>query len=111
MTNLVVSQMRQYLDVLRAYDLGLPVLFLSFRNAARIVPRYADASGMGWEDIRPISREIVTMPEIYIDNFEVDVIDVMRPAFATLWNAVGFRGCERYNDVAKWKVANPYALN
>jgi len=57
-----------------------------------------------------MSREIVAMPEIYIDNFEADVIDVMRPAFATLWNVVGFRGCERYNDVAKWKAANPYAL-
>ena len=50
------------------------------------------------------------MPEIYIDNFDVDVIDVMRPAFTTLWNAVGFSSCDRYNDVAKWKGSNPYAL-
>lgn len=111
LTNLVVSRVRQYLDVIRAYDLGLPVyIFLSFCNAARVVYRYADASGMGWHDSHPMSREIVAMPEIYIDDFAIDVIEVMRPAFATLWNAVGFMGCERYNDVARWKAGNPYAL-
>jgi len=110
-TNLIVSRVRQYLDVLRAYDLGLPVyVFLSFCNGARIVYRYADASGMGWHESRPLSREIVSMPETYIDQFDVDVIDVMQPAFTTLWNAFGFQNCDRYNDVARWKASNPYAL-
>jgi hypothetical protein len=65
---------------------------------------------MGWQETGPISREIVVMPEVYIEDFNVDVIDVMRPAFAALWNTVGFLGCERYNDVAKWKASDPYAL-
>jgi len=111
LTNLIMSRVRQYLDVLRATDLGLPAyVFLSFCNAARIVYRYADASGVGWHESRPLSREIVSMPEIYIDKFDVDVIDVMRPAFNTLWNAFGFQSCDRYNDVTRWKASNPYAL-
>jgi hypothetical protein len=105
LTNLVMSRVRLYLDVLRAYDLGLPVyIFLSFCNAARVAYRYADASGMGWHDSRPLSREIVSMPEIYIDKFDVDVIDVMRPAFTTLWNAFGFQSCDRYDDVTRVSV-------
>lgn len=105
LTNLIISRVRQYLDVLRAYDLGLPVcVFLSFCNGARIVYRYGDASGTGWHETRPLSREIVSMPEVYIDQFNVDVIDVMQPAFTTLWNAFGFQSCERYNDVARWKA-------
>lgn len=63
-----------------------------------------------WCRSRPISREIVAMPEIFIDSFDVDVIDLMQTAFNVLWNAVGFEGCDRYNDVAKWKASNPYAL-
>lgn len=111
LTNLVVSRVRQYLDVLKAYDLGIPVyIFLSLCNAVRVVHRYADPSGMGWYESPPLSREIVSMPEIYIDNFDVDVIDVMRPAFTTLWNAVGFPICDRYNDVAAWKSSNQYDL-
>lgn len=65
---------------------------------------------MGWHDRGPLSREIVSLPEIYIDNFDVDVIDVMRPAFNTLWNAFGFMACDRYDNVGQWKASNPYAL-
>ena len=112
LTNVVVSRVQQYLNVLKAYDLGLPVyVFLSFCNATHVVYRYGDAFGIGWQDSRPLSREIVSMPEIYIDRFDVDVIDVMRPALTTLWNAFGFVNCERYNDLEKWKTSNPYGLN
>ena len=111
LTNVVISRVRQYLNVLRAYDLGLPVyVFLSFCNATRVVYRYGDASGTGWNDSCSLSREIVSMPEIYIDKFDVDVIDVMRPALTTLWNAVGFQSCDRYNEIAKWRSSDPYAL-
>ena len=111
LTNLIVSRTRQYLDVLKAYNLGLPIyIFLSLCNASRVVYRCADPSGAGWQESRPISREIVSIPEIYIDNFDVDVIDVMQPAFNILWNAVGFQSCDRYDEVGKWKASNPYAL-
>jgi hypothetical protein len=56
-------------------------------------------------------REIVACPEIYIDNYELDLIDAIRPAFNKLWNAVGHLRCERYDDLARWKASNPYALN
>jgi hypothetical protein len=110
LTNLIVSRVRHYLNVVESYDLGLPVyVFLSFCNATRIVYRHADPIGM-WNDSNPLSREIVAMPEIYIDNYDVDVIDVMRPAFTTLWNAVGFLECDRYSEVPKWKAENPYSI-
>lgn len=111
LTNLVVSRVRQYLDVLKSHDLGLPVyVFLSFCNATRVVYRHADVSGIGWHDRGPLSREIVSLPEVYIDTFDVDVIDAMRPAFNTLWNAFGFVACDRYNNLEQWKASDPYAL-
>ncbi|MDD2766035.1 MAG: ATP-binding protein [Opitutaceae bacterium] len=111
LTNVVVSRTRQYLDVLKAYDLGTPVyVFLAICNATDVVYRYVDGSGMGWNETLPLGREIIALPETYIDDLAVDVIDVMKPALTALWNAFGFIGCERYNDVAKWKAGNPYSL-
>lgn len=111
LTNLVVSRVRQYLDVAKACNLGFPIyIFLSLCNASRVVYRYSDPSGLGWHESRPISREIVVMPEVYVDSFDVDVIDLMQTSFNVLWNAVGFLSCDRYDDVAKWKASNPYAL-
>jgi hypothetical protein len=78
-------------------------VYLSICNATRTVYRYQPPNGS--------VREIVACPEIYIDNFQVDLIDAMRPAFNTLWNAVGHLQCERYNDLARWKESNPYALD
>ena len=110
LTNVVLSRVYQYLQVLKAYNLGLPLyVYLSICNATRTVHRYAYYGG--WTDTPPLAREIVACPEIYIDNFELDLIDAMRPAFNTLWNAVGRLRCERYDDLAKWKASDPYALN
>jgi hypothetical protein len=96
----------------------LPILpswidvFLSLCNATRIVYRHADSARLErWQESGPLSREIVSLPEIYVDKYDVDVIDVMRPAFTTLWNGFGFLTCDRYGDVQKWKASDPYALN
>jgi hypothetical protein len=111
LTSAVLSRVYQYLQVLKAYDMGLPVyVYLSICNATRTVHRCAAAYG-NFADTPPLAREIVAFPEIYIDNFEPDLIDAMRPAFNTLWNAVGHLRCERYDDLAKWKASDPYALN
>lgn len=109
-TDAVVSRVKQYLKVFSAYELGVPVyVFLSICNAAQLVWRHSDGAG-GYLDTDPVGREIVTVPEVYIDSFDVDVIDVMEPALNAIWNAVGQIQCDRYSDKAKWKSQNPYDL-
>jgi hypothetical protein len=111
LTNVVISRVCQYLRVLKAYDMGLPVyVYLSICNATRTVLRYETTYG-NFAETSPLGLEIVTCPETYIDDFEIDLIDAMRPAFNTLWNAVGHLRCERYDYLAKWKASDPYALN
>lgn len=110
-TNLIVSRSRQYLDVLKAYDLGLPVyIFLGLCNADRIVYRYPEQWDSGWHERGPIGRNIVSLPEIYVDDYNVDIIDALKPAFNTLWNGFGFNSCERYEDLTRWKASDPYRL-
>lgn len=111
LTNVVVSRVRQYLDVLKSFDMGLPVyVFLSICNATRTVHRFVTYYG-NWGETKPLQREIVTLPDVYVESFDADVIDLMRPAFNALWNAVGLEQCDRYNDVGKWKASDPYALH
>jgi hypothetical protein len=91
--------------------MGLPVyVFLSLCNATHTVHRYGTRND-GVVETRPLGREIVVCPEIYIDSFEVDLIDAMKPAFNTLWNAVGHLECERYSDIELWKASDPYNMN
>jgi hypothetical protein len=102
-TNLVVSRVRQYLDVLKAYDMGLPIyIFLSLCGADRVVYRHAPEA-MGWIETQPMGRAIVPLPEIHLDSFVVDVPAVLRPVFNVLWNAVGLGQCDMYDGSGKFR--------
>jgi hypothetical protein len=100
-TELIVTHVRQYLQVLKSYEMGLPVyIFLSFCNAAKTVYRYSP-EGVGWYDTQPLGREIAAFPEIQVDSFDVDVPAVMRPVFNVIWNAFGLGQCEIYDGQGK----------
>lgn len=102
-TNKVVRALRQYLSVLAAYDVGLPVYaFLSLCDVANCHYRYTP-DGSSWSDVGPLKREVLTLPEIYIDDFSVDVPMLLRPAFNVLWNAFGLQQCEMYSEQGAWK--------
>ncbi len=101
-TELIVAHVTQYLQVLKFYEMGLPVyMFLSFCNGAKIVYRYASPEGFGWHETKPLGREIAAFPEIYLDSFDVDVSAVMRPVFNVVWNAFGLLQCEIYDGKGK----------
>ncbi len=102
-TNMVVSRVKQYLQVLKSYEAGLPVyIFLSLCSADRVVYRYAP-TGMGWYNTAPLGRTLAIFPEIYIDSFDADVPTLMRPLFNVLWNAFGMGQCDMYDNQGKWR--------
>jgi len=100
-TELIVTRVRQYLQVLKSYEMGLPVyVFVSFCGAAKTVYRYSP-EGYGWQETTPLGREIAAFPEVFIDSFDVDVPAVMRPVFNVIWNAFGLPQCEIYDGQGK----------
>lgn len=101
-TNKIVFAVRQYLDVLKSYDAGLPVyVFLSLCNVTQCFYRHSPEGF--WVDNGPLGRELVSLPEIYIDSFEADVPAALFPAFNMLWNAFGFLQCDMYDAEGRWK--------
>jgi hypothetical protein len=100
-TQLIVSHVQQYLRVLKSYELGLPVyVFLSLCNATKTVYRYSP-EGVGWQETKPLGREIAAFPEVYVDSFDVDVPAIMRSVFNVIWNAFGLAQCEIYDGRGK----------
>ncbi len=94
---LVVNRVKQYLNIVDHYDMGLPAyVFLSLCNVSNTVYRYAPPGG-GFQETERLGREIIALPEIYIDSFDIDVAKAMRPAFNVLWNAFGQYHCDVYD--------------
>lgn len=101
-TNKIVFAVRQYLDVLKSYDAGLPVyVFLSLCNVAQCYYRHSPER-IAWVDDGPLGRELVALPEIYIESFDANVPAALRPAFNMLWNAFGFLRCDMYDAQGRW---------
>src|SRR5665213_10933 len=103
-SKIIVAALRQYLSVLESYDTGLPVYALiSLCNAGQCRYRYIVDGTNGWNDTEPLLRDMVALPELYIDSFSPDVPATLRPIFNILWNAFGFLRCDMYDEQGGWK--------
>ena len=47
-------------------------------------------------------RDILLLPEIVIEDYEVSAKDILRPCFDSIWNACGFPRSLNYNDAGEW---------
>jgi len=101
-TNKIIFAVRQYLDLLKCYDAGLPIyVLLSLCNVAQCFYRHSPEGF--WVDAGPLGRELVALPEVYFESFDTDVPATLRPAFNVLWNAFGFLQCDMYDSQGRWK--------
>jgi len=55
-----------------------------------------------WRDgARPIDRDALLLPEVMVDSFECDPMEVMIPIFDMIWNASGWPRSMNYNEEGK----------
>jgi len=48
-----------------------------------------------------IDREILLIPEVYIESYNISPDQVLKPCFDSIWNACGFPECPNYKN-GKW---------
>ncbi|CAJ3172013.1 AAA-4 family protein [Burkholderia pseudomallei] len=103
LTSLLIDAVNQYLGVLKSYDTGLPIyVFLSLCNAVKTVYSHS-SEGLGLHDAKAIGRDILALPNVYLEGYDVDVPAVLRPIFNVLWNAVGLPQCDMYDNHGQWR--------
>lgn len=54
------------------------------------------------DHVYPIDRDTLVLPEIVIENFEIDPAEIMRPIFDATWNAAGWPRSMCYDDEGNW---------
>lgn len=60
----------------------------------RFQKAWGEPGGLGL----PIDRDILKLPKFRIDSVETNLEDVLKSVFDVLWNAVGQRSCEYYEE-------------
>jgi hypothetical protein len=53
-------------------------------------------------DSHPVDRDTLQVPEVMIERFDINPVEVMKPIFDSIWNAAGFPRSMNYDENGKW---------
>jgi hypothetical protein len=83
------------LDILKDAGISTPIcVFVTLIGVSGYRMAYSDQSGQSrvTDASYAISRDVLMMPEIIVDDYTVDIRRDLRPVFDAVWNACGLEG-------------------
>jgi hypothetical protein len=92
----IIKTIKNYISALQFLNVELPiVVFVTF----------IDAKGysMTRRESELIDRDILLLPEVILESYNINVEQALRPIFDSVWNACGFSQSLNYNDKGEWK--------
>jgi hypothetical protein len=98
----LVKSLHDYLSILKALDVELPILlFLTMVG----VKGYAMAIGVvfGRGSSTRIDRDILFLPEVLIESYDVVEPKILKPCFDSVWNACGLSRSLNYDESGNWQ--------
>ena len=96
----LIKSLAIYLSALETLNVELPIfVFLTLVG----VRGYLMAVGQqGFAKDYTIDRDILLLPEVVIESYDIVPEDVLKPCFDAIWNACGFSGSRNYSNAGKW---------
>lgn len=98
----LIDRLNEYLSIMRVMGIEPPiVIFLTFTNIkgySLAIPRRFGPQF----DIHSIGRDIIYLPEIIIEEYNIQPETVLKSIFDAMWNACGFARSYNYNEEGEW---------
>ena len=98
----LIKALPDYLSILKMLNVELPVfIFLSLvgvKGYSMAVNKRVSYN----DEVHTIDRDVLLLPEIVIESYNVIAKDVLRPCLDSIWNACGFPGSLNYDDTGEW---------
>ncbi len=94
----LIHSLTDYLAVLKTLEVEPPIfIFLTLLG----VKGYSMAVSEHRES-HTIDRDLLLLPEIIVDGYDVKAEKALKPCFDSIWNACGFPKSLNYNDKEEW---------
>jgi len=91
----IIQDLSEYIDSLKTLAVEPPIfVFLALLGV--------NGYSMSEHQSDTIDRDVILLPEIVIESYEVKAEDVLKPCFDSIWNACGFPRSFNYDDTGKW---------
>jgi hypothetical protein len=97
----LIQSFSDYISVLKSLNVEPPIfIFLTLLGVKGY--SMAVSERLPFTEGHTIDRDILQLPEIMIESYNVSAPDVLRPCFDSIWNACGFPKSKNYNDKGEW---------
>ena len=99
----ILRVLKPYLDVMRRLQFSPPYfLLVSAINVQGWHICYENAYGHNHYGL--IDRSMLAIPELVIEDYEIEPAMLLKPAFDAIWNAAGMERCLSYDKDGKYKI-------
>lgn len=98
----LLKSLAGYLGVLKDLNIATPiVMFLTFIGI-KDYEMAVDRSRFWGSDHYKIDRDILQLPEVFIESYDFEVKDILRPLFDLVWNACGYERSYNFDEQGNW---------
>lgn len=99
----IIRAVTRYLMALQKMDTAPPIFVLVSLTGMK--GRVMAASNQAlWYGVSMIDRDLLLIPEIAIEQFDVVVPTALKPAIDLIWQASGYEGSPNYENDGTWKL-------
>lgn len=94
----------KYLQLIHDLELGLPVfVFLTFVGVRDYEITSEWFPAQTFRDPRLIDRDVLLLPEVVVEDFNVESDQILKPLMDTLWQSAGWERCLHYDMDGNWQ--------
>ena len=98
----LIEAVQRYFEVYRKFNIETPVfLFLTLIEVKDYV--FPKDRKLSIYEIFPIDRDIIQIPEIFIEDYNFNPPQLLKPIFDSIWNACGFERSFNYTIDGVWE--------
>ena len=91
----------QYLTILKTLSVEPPIfIFLSMLGVKGYSMAVRDH--FSFFETHTIDRDVMLLPEVVVESYDVKAEDILKSSFDSIWNACGFPMSFNYNDAGEW---------
>lgn len=98
----VIEAIRTYLKGYRDIGIVPPIAVTMALLGCKGSFLYVSQRIMMGHAVLPIDRDAAILPDIVIEDLDVDVARVMKPIFDAVWNACGYPRSYNYDEAGQW---------
>jgi hypothetical protein len=98
----IIESLKEYLSLLKEISVELPMFIFIDLLKVRGYTMAVSPENFDIRRINTIDREIALLPEVIVENYDVNIPQLLKPCFNAIWNACGFKRSFNYNDQGEW---------